>query len=735
MKVSLKTKVSTFVALIIIVISFISTYFFIYGHSRSIERELIARGTALSYSLAKAAEEGLAAEDLDLIKRAAHIVQAEDVVLVQVYSTIWEAIDAYPFERLKEPPDSDALNHFKISDTPIYKKIDSKYDFYGPILFRPSENSPTISIGFVRLTLSSSAMQKELREIIISNIGMSATITLLVIIAINMLISRLVIKPVMSLHKSVSMFKGGALPNTVPVYSDDEIGELSTEFNNMSNAIKEKTDRLVDSEKRIKSLFERVEHAIFRLDKDGNIIEANNRFYEMFGTVKSLCILLMSEEKGSDCLLKALSEKAVQIEEKVMGKYGNELFVLLSIYPETDNGGNIKGYDGYIVDITEKKKLEESLLRSQKMEAIGTLAGGIAHDFNNMLAAVLGYSEMMLSEIKEGDRFYKPVTIIKGAAESGAELAKKILTVARKERLEPKPLSLNNLIIETKELLLRSIPKNIEIDLSLAENLPLINADLAQIQQVILNLAVNARDAMPEGGVLTIKTSLVGRENGVANGITISGTYGYVRLSVSDTGKGMDTETRRRIFDPFFTTKKGGRGTGLGLYIVHSIVSNHRGYINVYSEPDKGTLFNLYFPAIKGGRIEETTLVEDVRGRGTVLVIDDEEYIRELTADMLGSLGYRVLLADSGARGISLFKQNRDGIDVIVLDMIMPKMGGGEVFQVLKTLAPDVKVVICSGYSHEGFAAIDELLKAGAKGFVQKPFTKQTLGIAIKRAL
>jgi PAS domain S-box-containing protein len=245
--------------------------------------------------------------------------------------------------------------------------------------------------------------------------------------------------------------------------------------------------------------------------------------------------------------------------------------VIFPIYAEGD-----VHYASIQRDVTHEKKLYEQLLRSQKMEAIGTLAGGIAHDFNNLLTAILGYSEIMLGMTKEGEPFYKPSAIINNAAQKGADLAKKILMVTRKEKMEAKPVNINEIIHNSMELLQRSIPKNIEIVVKLKEDIPKIMADPSQMQQVIMNLAVNARDAMLDGGRLIIETDVVGTENGAANGIPFD-KGGFVKLSVSDTGIGMDTETQRKIFDPFFTTKETGKGTGLGLYIVHSVINNHGG--------------------------------------------------------------------------------------------------------------------------------------------------------------
>jgi signal transduction histidine kinase/CheY-like chemotaxis protein/HAMP domain-containing protein len=736
MRLSLQTRVSVFITLIIVAVSLVSTYLFVAVHLHSEEEGLIARGAALSYALSKAAEEGLIDEDLNLIRKASHIIKAPDVTLAQVYSDIWEAIDAFPVEGMKEPPDPSAVRHFADSQAPFSVKTGSGYDFYYPILFRPSQDSAPVSIGFVRLSLSSAAIRRGTEQVVIANVAVSALITVFAILAINIIIRRLVTKPVMALYGSVSAFKNGMIPDKIPLGSDalDEIGELSAEFGRMCRAIREKEERLVESDRRMRSLFERVEHGIFRLDRDGRIVEANGRFREMFGEVGALCDIFIGDRSASDCLGQAISGRGFHIDDTAVSKNGDEMSISLSLYPEADSRGETVGFDGYILDVSEKKRIEERLIRSQKMEAVGTLAGGMAHDFNNLLTAILGYAEIILSMTQEGDQFNKPATIIYEAAKRGADFGKKILTITRKEKLETKLVNINEIVRQSVELLQRSIPKNIEISVNLDEHLPQTKADPSQMQQVVINLAVNARDAMPDGGRLTIGTSAVGAEDGAANNIgTPNG--GFVKLSISDTGVGIDTVTQRKIFDPFFTTKEIGKGTGLGLYIVHSIVNNHGGYINLYSEPMKGTRFNIYLPVTGGKDAEEYSDMVRIGGTGTILVIDDESDVRELCRDMLEPLGYTVLAADSGSAGINLFREMRGEISVVILDMIMPKTGGSEVFQALRTIDPDVKVLLCSGYSQSGFAGIDEVLKSGAVGFIQKPFSRQAIAFAVKKAV
>ncbi len=736
MKGSLQKRVTIFITLVILIIGAVSTYLFTSAFSRSKERGLVIRGTALCSSLSKAAEEGLAKEDLSLIKKAAHIIQAPDVVLAQVYSNIWDTVDAYPLESWNSPPLPEAVNHFKSGSSPFHIKTAVGYDFYSPIFFRALEDSPPATIGFVRVTLTTAAFQKEVRELAAANVAISVSIMLFAILSLNLLIRRFVVKPIMALHESISQFKNGvpAADTAVPWGSTGEIKELAAEFNRMCIAVREHEDKLIESDRRIRSLFDRVEHAIFRLDKNGDITEANSLFRGLFGDVSMLCDIIIGDITANNCLRRAATEQALHIEDRAVSRSGEEIIISLSLYPERDASGELTGFDGYLIDITDKKRLEERLMRSQKLEAVGTLAAGMAHDFNNLLTAILGYSGIMLKTVTEGDPLYKPTFIIHDAAKRGAELGKKILTITRKEKMETKPVNINDVIRLSLDLLQRSLPRDIEIVTRLSDTLPLTNADPSQMQQLIINLTVNARDAMPDGGQLILETSAVGRESGLSR-IAPRDESGFVKLSVSDTGTGIASEMQTKIFDPFFTTKEVGKGTGLGLYIVHSIVNNHGGYINLYSEPGKGTRFNIYLPLAKGAFAEEPQETVDVRGAGTILVIDDETDVRELCKDSLTLLGYTVLLAENAGAGINLYRERQKEISLVILDMIMPKMGGNEVFHALKTINKDVKVLLYSGYGHKNFAGIDELLKRGASGFVQKPFTSQDLGMAIKNAL
>ncbi len=400
-------------------------------------------------------------------------------------------------------------------------------------------------------------------------------------------------------------------------------------------------------------------------------------------------------------------------------KDGRLMDVSISASRYDDHRGNPAGLLVVIRNITEKKMLEVQLIQAQKMEAIGTLAGGIAHDFNNLMMAILGNVSVMLYDMDESHAYYERLKNMERQIQRGSRLTNQLLGYARKGRYEVRPFDLNELIKESCEAFGRT-RKEIRIHLELMQNLPFIEGDQSQIEQVLLNLCVNAADAMPAGGNLYITTSdlahheIAGRPFQVRPGR-------YVLLTLKDTGIGMHQETVERIFDPFFTTKEMGRGTGLGLASVYGIVKAHGGYIEVESEPGCGTTFRLYLPATEERPL---VLVEDSgqiqKGSGTILLIDDEETVLDVGSQMLERLNYQVLKAECGQQAIETYAARQREIDLVILDMIMPDIGGGEVYDRLKEINPAVRVLLSSGYSIDSEAK--EIMKRGCNGFIQKPF-------------
>jgi len=382
--------------------------------------------------------------------------------------------------------------------------------------------------------------------------------------------------------------------------------------------------------------------------------------------------------------------------------------------------------------IDERKRLEVQLQQSQKMEAIGTLAGGLAHDFNNLLTGIQGRTSLMLLDKDSSHPDFEHLKEIEVYVRSAADLTKQLLGFARGGKYEVTSTNLNDLIQKTSHMFGRT-QKEINIHNKYQQGLWMTEVDYGQIDQVLLNILVNAWQAMPGGGELYIETENVLLDENYVKPFAV-GAGRYVKISITDTGVGMVEATRKRIFEPFFTTKEMGRGTGLGLASAYGIIKNHGGFINVYSKKGEGTTFNIYLPASKRKTIRKNKLNDEVlKGHETVLLIDDEDIIVEVGTQLLESLGYKVFIARSGREAIDVYRENKEKIDVIILDMIMPDMSGSDTYDRLREINPDSKIILSSGYSINGQAA--EILGRGCNGFFQKPFNLEQLSQKIREIL
>jgi CheY-like chemotaxis protein len=367
------------------------------------------------------------------------------------------------------------------------------------------------------------------------------------------------------------------------------------------------------------------------------------------------------------------------------------------------------------------------------MEAVGTLAGGLAHDFNNLLTVALGHTSLMLNEVDRNHSFYRRLRGIEAQIQSATALTRQLLGFARKGKYQVVPTDLNELVAQSAMMFGRT-KRELAIVRHLQSDLSPVEIDRNQIEQVLLNLLVNAWHAMPNGGTLTLKTENVRLEESLCRHCGIP-AGAYVQLSVTDTGIGMDEETTSRFFEPFFTTKERGKGTGLGLAASYGIIKNHGGTVNVASKKGEGTTFTICLPASERAPIGSAERSEGslLRGSETILLIDDEEGITAIAAEMLNALGYNVLTARGGKEALETYTVNREQIDLVILDMIMPDMSGSEVFDRLKRLDPAVKVVLSSGYSLSGQAAA--ILERGCAGFMQKPYGMPELSKVVREAL
>ncbi|MEJ2164616.1 MAG: PAS domain S-box protein [Desulfobacterales bacterium] len=415
---------------------------------------------------------------------------------------------------------------------------------------------------------------------------------------------------------------------------------------------------------------------------------------------------------------------------RIIGREGREMWAELNAF-KVDWEGRAATLN-FLRDITLQRKLEHRLQISQKMEAVGTLAGGVAHDFNNLLMGIQGRTSLMLLETNAVHPYYEHLKEIENYIVRAAELTKQLLGFARGGKYEVRPTDLNALVAQSISMFGRT-KKEISIKTKYQDNLGTVEVDRSQIDQVLLNIYVNAWQAMHDGGILYVQTRNVDLDENFA------ATYGarpckYAAIAITDTGIGMDEEISRRVFDPFFTTKEKDRGTGLGLASAYGILKNHDGIITVESEKGRGTTFTVYLP-VSGKEViaEKRDEPEILSGSETILLVDDEQLIIDVGGKLLQRMGYRVLTAGHGDQAIEIYRRNKDAIALVILDLIMPQVGGGEVYDRLKEIDPQVKVLLSSGYSVDGQAA--EILKRGCNGFIQKPFRPEALSQKIRAIL
>ena len=377
-------------------------------------------------------------------------------------------------------------------------------------------------------------------------------------------------------------------------------------------------------------------------------------------------------------------------------------------------------------DITERKQFDAQIIHAHKMEAIGTLAGGIAHDFNNVLQGISGYTQLLLMRKAHDDPDRDYLGQIEELIQVTTKLVGQLLIFSRKAEKKVRLLDLNREVARIMKPLMRMVLRMISLEMNLSDDLKQINMDQAQLELVIMNLVVNASDAMPDGGRLVIETKNAELDDSYCRGHVGAVRGRYVLLKVSDNGCGMDSETREHIFEPFYTTRKISKGTGLGLAIVYGIIKDYNGYITCSSEPGQGTVFEVYFPAGEGAEsggdrpVEDEGVTAGQGSSGTILVVDDEKSILEIACDILTQYGYRTLTAESGEDALELYEAKGDQIDLVILDIGMPGMGGHRCFEELRRIDPAIKVIITTGYSTS--RKVDEMLEAGAAGFIGKPY-------------
>jgi PAS domain S-box-containing protein len=494
------------------------------------------------------------------------------------------------------------------------------------------------------------------------------------------------------------------------------------------------------SEERFRLLSEAASVGLM-IHRDGRLLNANQAFCDIFG-----CSADALREPGRNVIEATIAPEEQERVRRLQGEGGPQAYETEGIREDGERFpiqvvASPVEYDGMhahataVTDMTEKKRLQERVEQSQKLEALGQLAGGVAHDFNNQLGGILGYAELLNLRLTE-PALKEYVNNILLCARRAGDLTSQLLAFARRGKYQSVPVDLHECIREVIGILERSMDKRIRVIQRLEAEHAVTSGDPTLLQNALLNLAINARDAMPDGGELIFDTKLAELDGEYCASLPYDVQPGrFVRVCVTDTGTGIPREIESRIFEPFFTTKEVNKGTGMGLAAVHGTIKQHGGAINIYSEPGHGTTFRLYLPLC--AKLPEATRREEAvtpaRGPACVLVVEDEDVLRALAGEMLTDAGYTVRMQSDGPGAIAYYREHREEIDLVLLDMVMPDMGGQETFQALRTVDPEVRVVLASGYSING--AAQSLLDQGVRGFVQKPFTQAKLTRCIAEAL
>ncbi len=507
---------------------------------------------------------------------------------------------------------------------------------------------------------------------------------------------------------------------------------------------KEAEQALKESEERYRSFFDDDLTGDFISTPEGTLLACNKAYAKILGfdsveeIIKHNAMSFYPHPQIREDFLSILKEKKkVEGHEiEMQRRDGRPIYIIENVIGSFNNDGELTEIKGYLFDITDRKKLEEQFIQAQKMEAIGRLAGGVAHDFNNILTVINGYSEVLLSKSNMDQSIRSKIEMIKKAGEKAKSLTDQLLSFSRRQTVQPQNLNLNNLIRNTSKMLRRLVGEDIELTLYLSPALSDILIDPGQVDQILMNMVINARDAMPDGGKIIIETaSAEVDEQFIHNHIDIQPGH-YVQLIITDNGIGMNKEIQAHIFEPFFTTKEAGKGTGLGLATIYGIVKQNNGSITVYSEPEVGTTFKIFFPVIQETNTsgeEDKSDTTELNGNETILLVEDDEALRYLILNILKGYGYQILIASNGLEAINICKESGSSVHLLLTDIIMPMMNGRELADHIRSFQPELKVMYMSGYTGESIHQ-QGVLESDAP-YIQKPFSPTELASKIRRIL
>jgi PAS domain S-box-containing protein len=642
------------------------------------------------------------------------------------------------------------------TSTPALRTIGGTSYLGGAYALRGSHNGAAAADA-PRLVLLQDVSSTELAlEKINGAILRIGAITFAISVGGILVLTRQTTRPLRDLVTVARDVASGNWARRVPIDGPAEARTMAEAFNHMTSTLshwhqeaQDRAQQLHESYERFRSITDSANDAIISVNQAGDVVFWNLRAAVVFGYDESEALgrpvaRLLPEKHRAEFVEEVARLRAGDtswlgrsIELAALRRDGTEVPVELSL--STWRAGTDLYYTGVIRDITERRQAaealaqrEEQLRHAQKMEAVGRLAGGIAHDFNNLLTAILGYADLLLEELPADHPMRRDLEGIQKAGRSAASLTKELLAFSRKQVLQPVVLDMNQVVSTTEILMRRLLGEDVELVLQLETHPEPVRADRSQLEQVLLNLVVNARDAMPEGGRLTISTSnfVLGASAGGRNLPAAVGAY--VVLTVSDTGHGMTEEVRSHIFEPFFTTKELGKGTGLGLATVYGIVQQSGGHIWVESEPGKGASFHVCLPIVEEAPADASTADADPgrHGSETILLVEDNDSVRNLARDALTRYGYAVIEARHGAEALSIASGQLDRISLVLTDVVMPVMGGRELASRLTALRPDLKIIFTSGYTTEAITS-----QSGASAFLQKPFSPTLLGQTVRDVL
>jgi len=533
---------------------------------------------------------------------------------------------------------------------------------------------------------------------------------------------------------------------------DDKIENRTHDINRINKRLKQEiaqhqrtNSALLESEHLFRQIFDHTAVGIAQVSLDFRIEKANRAYCAMLGYSekelmgKHLADITHPEDVGENLgKQKQLGDGSIdhyRMEKRFVHKNGNRVYGLLDANLIRNKERTPHYFLGSVVDITKRKQLEDQLIKNQKMESIGTLAGGIAHDFNNILSSIIGFTELSMDEAEKGTNLHDDLQEIYAAGMRAKELVKQILTISRHDDKEISPIQVTPLIKEAFKMMRSTLPASMELKETIKSGPMVVKGDPTQIHQVVINLATNARQAMADQtGVLEIGADTVQIESDIKSRYPDMQPGNYVRITVSDTGRGIPKKDLEKIFDPYFTTKETGEGTGLGLSVVHGIVKSHKGHITVYSEVGKGTTFQVYLPLIKktAPDLPDRSSTPLPQGTETILLVDDEPPIVKMQQQILQRLGYSVTAAFGSLEALETFQASPDTFDLVITDMTMPKMTGDTLIQEIKAIRPDIPVILCTGFSEKIDGHPADL---NSDGFLMKPVDKAGMAETVRKVL